>query len=93
VDAVFAALASEPRRRILASVSQIALTTTELAGRLTAPAVSRHLAVLLEAGLVAAERQGHKVLYRLERDALIDALSRFASEVDAPLRRRPREAL
>ena len=95
MDDVFAALASAPRRRILASVSQIALTTTELAERLrmTPPAVSRHLAVLLAAGVVASERQGQKVLYRLERDALIDALSRFAAELDAPLRRVPREAL
>lgn len=95
MDEIFAALASQPRRRILAIVSQTALTTTELAGRfgMTAPAVSRHLAVLQAAGLVAAERQGQKVLYRLERDALIDALSRFAAEVDAPLRRMPREAL
>jgi DNA-binding transcriptional ArsR family regulator len=95
VDEVFAALASLPRRRILASVSQSALSTSELAQRfgMTAPAVSRHLSILQAAGLVAAERQGQKVLYRLERDALIEALSRFASELDAPLRRTLREAL
>jgi ArsR family transcriptional regulator, arsenate/arsenite/antimonite-responsive transcriptional repressor len=95
MDAIFAALASLPRRRILAIVSQTALTTTELAERfgMTAPAVSRHLAVLQAAGLVTSERQGQKVLYRLERDALIGALARFASEVDAPLRRTLREAL
>jgi ArsR family transcriptional regulator, arsenate/arsenite/antimonite-responsive transcriptional repressor len=95
MDRIFAALASLPRRRILAIVSQTALTTTELAERfgMTAPAVSRHLAVLLAAGLVTAERQGQKVLYRLERDVLIGALGRFADEVDAPLRRAFREAL
>ncbi len=95
MDEIFAALASLPRRRILAIVSQSALTTTELAERfgMTAPAVSRHLAVLQAAGLVASERQGQKVLYRLERDTLIGALARFASEVDAPLRRTLREAL
>ncbi|HYD57393.1 MAG TPA: metalloregulator ArsR/SmtB family transcription factor [Burkholderiales bacterium] len=95
MDEIFAALASLPRRRILASVSQSALSTLELAERfgMTPPAVSRHLSILQAAGLVAAERQGQKVLYRLERDALIGALSRFASELDAPLRRMPREAL
>lgn len=95
MDEIFAALASAPRRRILASVSQSALTTTELAERLrmTPPGVSRHLAVLLAAGLVASERQGQKVLYRLERDVLVGALGRFADEVDAPLRRTLREAL
>jgi ArsR family transcriptional regulator len=95
MDEIFAALASLPRRRILAIVSQSALTTTELAERfgMTPPAVSRHLAVLQAAGLVHSERQGQKVLYRLERDALIGALAQFASEVDAPLRRTLREAL
>jgi DNA-binding transcriptional ArsR family regulator len=95
MDEIFAALASLPRRRILAIVSQTALTTTELAERfgMTPPAVSRHLAVLQAAGLVTSERQGQKVLYRLERDVLIGALGRFADEVDAPLRRRLREAL
>lgn len=91
LDAVFAALASQPRRRILAFLSQTALSTADLAARfgVSAPAVSRHLAVLLAAGLVSAERQGQRVLYRLEREALLAALARFASEVDGPLRHRP----
>lgn len=91
-DRVFAALASAPRRRILASLAQAALSTTELAARfgMSAPAVSRHLAVLAHAGLVAASRQGQRVLYRLEREALLGALARFASELDGPLRREPR---
>jgi len=34
------------------------------------------------------------VLYRLKRDALLNALARLASEVDGPLRREPpREAI
>ncbi len=53
------------------------------------PAISRHLSVLQLAGLVSAERQGQRVLYRLNRDALLGALARFASEVDGPLRREP----
>jgi DNA-binding transcriptional ArsR family regulator len=91
VDGVFAALASQPRRRILAFLSQTALSTADLAARfgISAPAVSRHLAVLLAAGLVATERQGQRVLYRLRREVLLDALARFASEVDGPLRRAP----
>jgi ArsR family transcriptional regulator len=92
---VFSALASLPRRQIIAFLSQTALSTAELAGRfgMSAPAVSRHLSVLLNAGLVSAERHGQRVLYRLNRDPLLDALSRFASEIDAPLRRAPREAI
>jgi hypothetical protein len=33
------------------------------------------------------------VLYRLRRDALLDALGGLASLVDGPLRRAPREAI
>ena len=101
LDDIFGALASVPRRQILAFLSQTALSTTDLADRfsLSPPAVSRHLAVLQRAGLVVSERQGQRVLYRLKRDALLDALARFASEVDGPLRRdtqsarAPREAI
>jgi DNA-binding transcriptional ArsR family regulator len=96
LDRIFDALASAPRRRILAFLSQTALTTSDLAGRfpMSAPAISRHLSVLQNAGLVESERQGQRVLYRLQRDALLNALARLASEVDGPLRREPpREAI
>jgi DNA-binding transcriptional ArsR family regulator len=94
MDRVFGALASLPRRQILAFLGQTALATSDLAARfgMSAPAVSRHLSVLQQAGLVSAERQGQRVLYRLRRDALLDALARFASEVDGPLRREPQPA-
>jgi ArsR family transcriptional regulator, arsenate/arsenite/antimonite-responsive transcriptional repressor len=100
-DRVFAALASAPRRQAIAFLAQTALSTSDLAQRfgMSAPAVSRHLAVLMGAGLVSAERQGQRVLYRLQRDALLEALAALASAVDGPLRRpaqlpvAPREAL
>jgi DNA-binding transcriptional ArsR family regulator len=94
-DRVFAALASLPRRQVIAILAQTAVSTTDLAGRfgMSPPAVSRHLAVLQRAGLVAAERQGQRVLYRLQREALLDALGGLASLVDGPLRRAPREAI
>ena len=96
LDRVFAALASGPRRQMLALLSQTALTTSELAARfpMSAPAISRHLSLLQAAGLVDSERQGQRVLYRLKRDTLLNALARLASEVDGPLRREPpREAI
>jgi DNA-binding transcriptional ArsR family regulator len=94
-DRVFAALASLPRRQVIAFLAQTALSTTDLAGcfGMSAPAVSRHLAVLQRAGLVSAERQGQRVLYRLRREALLEALAGLASAVDGPLRRIPREAI
>lgn len=100
-EGVFAALASAPRRQVIASLAQTALSTTDLAGRfgISAPAMSRHLAVLQRAGLVTTERQGQRVLYRLNREVLLDALAGLASLVDGPLRREasllraPREAI
>ena len=96
-DGVFEVLASRPRRQMLSFLSQTALSTAELAQRfgMSPPAVSRHLAVLLGAGLVSSEREGQRVLYRLNRDVLLGALARFADEVDGPLRRQAplREAL
>jgi len=94
VNRVFAALASLERRQMLAFLAQTALSTAELASRfgMSRPAVSRHLAVLARAGLVAGERRGQQVLYRLQREALLGALARFASEVDGPLRHGPMPA-
>jgi DNA-binding transcriptional ArsR family regulator len=91
LDGLFQALASLPRRQMLAFLGQTALSTSDLAARfgMTPPAVSRHLALLAQAGLVSAERQGQRVLYRLNRDTLLDGLARFASELDGPLRRGP----
>src|SRR4051794_27151321 len=99
-DRIFDALASPPRRAVLAALSRAALTTSELAARagLSAPAMSRHLGVLENAGLVASRRQGQRVLYSLVRDTLMDALSALAAELspattlDADLPKGRREA-
>jgi DNA-binding transcriptional ArsR family regulator len=82
-DRIFDALASGPRRRILAWLSQAELTTTELAARaaMSAPAMSRHLSVLENAGLAASRRDGQRVLYSLVRDTVMEALSGFATEL------------
>jgi len=84
-DRIFDALASGPRRRVLAWLSQGELTTTELAARagISAPAMSRHLSVLENAGLAASRRDGQRVLYSLVRDSLMEALSGFAAEFSA----------
>src|SRR5438477_12668792 len=101
VDRVFDALASPARRQMLRHLSPGEMTTTELAGRfaMSAPAVSRHLSVLENAGLVASRRDGQRVLYGLVRDTVIEALSGFAAELAPgpraePARlRKPREAI
>ncbi len=86
IDRIFDALASAPRRRVLAELSRGPATTSELAGRfgVSAPAMSRHLSVLENAGLVASLRQGQRVLYSLVRDTLIEALSGLAADLASP---------
>ena len=95
LDKIFEALASRPRRQILAYLSETNLTTSDLAERfeMTAPAISRHLSVLENAGLVTSERQGQRVLYQLNRDNLVNTLTGFAFEVcpvGRPLKRESR---
>ncbi len=95
VDKVFEALASRPRREILAYLSANELTTSELAARfnMTAPSMYRHLSVLETAELVTSERHGQRVLYRLNPDSLVNTLTGFAFEiwpVAGPLRREAR---
>jgi DNA-binding transcriptional ArsR family regulator len=95
LDKIFDALASRPRREILAYLSKAELTTTELAERfeMSTPAISRHLSVLENAGLVRSERRGQRVLYALVPDNLVNTLTGFAFEVcpvAGPLRRESR---
>ena len=95
LDRTFEALASRPRREILAYLSAQDLTTTDLATRfqMSAPAVSRHLSVLENAGLVSSERRGQFVYYRLNGDNLVNTLTGFAFEicpVAGPLKREAR---
>jgi ArsR family transcriptional regulator, arsenate/arsenite/antimonite-responsive transcriptional repressor len=94
LDRIFDALASGPRRKILAYLSEQELSTTELAERfaMSTPAVSRHLSVLENAGLVRSERRGQRVLYALVPDNLVNTLTGFAFEVCPVARPLKREA-
>jgi len=82
-DRIFEALASGARRQMLRRLAQAEMTTTELVAHfpMSAPAVSRHLSVLENAGLVASRRDAQRVLYALVRDTVIEALSGFAAEL------------
>jgi DNA-binding transcriptional ArsR family regulator len=75
MDEALKALADGTRRRILALVSQQERTAGDIAGNFTVsrPAISQHLRVLLDAGLVSVRGDGTKRFYRA--DALgLDAL-------------------
>ncbi|HKG95932.1 MAG TPA: metalloregulator ArsR/SmtB family transcription factor [Gemmatimonadaceae bacterium] len=69
---VFHALADPTRRRLLELLRGGERPVHELAGtfRVTRPAISQHLRVLLRAGLVGETRAGRLRLYRLRGSAL-----------------------
>lgn len=66
LDLALQALAEPRRRAILALVRERELPAGEIARRfdVTRPAISQHLAVLREAGLVSERRDGTRRLYR-----------------------------
>ena len=63
-----AALADDTRRRIVELLAEQDLPAGDIASRFatTRPAVSRHLRVLREAGLVSSRVQGQQRIYRLD---------------------------
>lgn len=66
--AVLSAIANERRRRILRLVWERDMPAGELAARFEVswPAISQHLRVLREAGLVEDRREGRRRLYRTD---------------------------
>ena len=80
---VFEALASTTRRKILAYLSKAEMTAGEIAARfdISKPAVSQHLNVLENAGLVQSEKRGQYVHYRLVEDNLANTLNGYLQEV------------
>ena len=66
MEAALRALAEPRRRRILELVGERELTAGEIASHfeVTRPAISQHLGVLKEAGLVDERRNGTQRLYR-----------------------------
>ena len=67
-DRIFYALADPSRRAIFASLTRGEAAVKELTARfdISQPAVSQHLALLKEAGLVNARRDGRNVYYRVQ---------------------------
>lgn len=80
---VFEALASAPRRKILAYLAHAELSAGDIASRfeMSKPAVSQHLAVLENAGLIASEKRGQYVFYSLVPDSLANTLNAYVQEV------------
>lgn len=83
MEKVFEALASTPRRKILAYLSETELSAGEIAARfdMTKPSLSKHLRILESAGLIVGERRGQFVFYRIQRDNIAHTLTGFMQAV------------
>lgn len=94
--AVFRALADPTRREILRELGTSELAAGHIASRfdIAAPSVSRHLAILLGAGLVRQRRDGNRLFYSVESETLAHALNGFLSSVcpSQRIKRRRRQA-
>jgi DNA-binding transcriptional ArsR family regulator len=86
---VFAAVADPARREVLAALVGGDLSAGEVAALfpVSRPAVSRHLRVLREAGLVRDELVGRRRLYRLDRDGLAPIAAWLTTLTDDPAAR------
>jgi len=75
LDAVFAALADPTRRAILARLARGNATVSELGAPfdMTQPAISKHLRVLENAGLISRSRDAQRRPRRIEPKRLADA--------------------
>jgi DNA-binding transcriptional ArsR family regulator len=99
IDKIFEALSSAPRRRILAYLSKTDMTAGEIANRfaetMSQPAISKHLSILENAGLVWREKRGQNVHYGLNEEAVTGTLVHFLAEIcprSRPFRRDSAEA-
>ena len=76
LDAIFGALADPTRRRILQRLSEGESAVTRLAApfSMSLPAVSKHLRVLENAGLVKRHRHGREHRLEIEAEPMKEAL-------------------
>ena len=83
---LFRGLADPTRRRILDLLAERGtLTVSELAAEfpdLVASGISKHLMVLRAAGLVSATQQGRQRLYRIDAEALAEALAPWLAKYE-----------
>lgn len=92
IDNVFEALGSTPRRKILAYLSETSLTAGEISDRfeMSKPALSKHLQILENAGLVSSEKKGQFVHYSLADENMLTTLHTFLTTfcpVGGPLKK------
>ncbi|WP_284324588.1 ArsR/SmtB family transcription factor [Cypionkella aquatica] len=72
LDTVFSALADPTRRSILAMLLEDDMAVTDVAEpfQMSLTAISKHLGILAEAGLISREKRGRVIWCKLEPDAM-----------------------
>lgn len=80
-NSAFRALGDGTRREILSLLRAGPRTSGELANQFDSswPTISRHLAVLREAGLVVTERRGQEIYYELNTSVFQDLVQHLMS--------------
>lgn len=78
----FAALADPTRQRIVEMLAHQPLSSGEIAGRFTAsaPAISQHLKVLRDSGLVRVHREAQRRIYAVNPQGL-DEMARWIENI------------
>jgi DNA-binding transcriptional ArsR family regulator len=86
---VFEAIAQPKRREILRLLAAGELSAGEVASRfaVTQPAISQHLKVLKQTGLISERRDGTRRLYSVRPEGLADLHSFLADVLPAGLER------
>ena len=77
LDTVFAALADPTRRAILSMLLEDDMAVTDVAApfQMSLAAISKHLVLLAEAGLISQEKRGRIIWCKLEPDAMRDSFT------------------
>ena len=77
LDAAFSALADPTRRAILSMLLEDDMAVTDVAApfRISLAAISKHLLILADAGLISQEKRGRINWCKLEPDAMRDAFT------------------
>ncbi len=86
----FKAFSDPTRLRILKILSDKEMTVNEIvkAVRLSQSNVSRHLAILRDAGIAVDRREGQKVYYSLKKDVVERCCALFCDRLEVRARKR-----
>lgn len=91
MNSIFKALSDPTRRSVLQLLQAGPLGAGELAAHfdVSKPTMSAHFAVLVEAGLIEADKHGRSITYRLKMSVLEEALLGFAEVFGLQMQRAP----